>query len=257
MKKTHRRLLIVSPHFDDAVFGCGALLSTYPGAAVCTVFAASPEHDMSTEWDAKAGFSSAYASIRARTAEDAAALALLDAVPIRLPFRDGQYRDSPSVGKIASLLGEAICHAAVDTLVMPLGLHHPDHALVYEACCDVLPRLTHLSWFAYEDALHRRMPGVVEARMSDLAARGIVATPARPANGHTLDPERQAQAKRQAVMCYGSQLRAFGPGGYDDVFAPERYWQLSVVHACALTSRWDGSHGRRAQPATRAKNDLP
>jgi hypothetical protein len=30
------------------------------------------------------------------------------------------------------------------------------------------------------------------------------------------------------VLAYESQLRAFGAGNYDDVFATERYWQLSV-----------------------------
>jgi hypothetical protein len=68
----------------------------------------------------------------------------------------------------------------------------------------------------------------VQARLADLAQRGIVATPASPSAGHTIDVQRRAQLKREAVTAYASQLRAVGAGNYDDIFAAERYWQLSV-----------------------------
>ncbi|SDI83082.1 PIG-L family deacetylase [Paraburkholderia phenazinium] len=239
MSETSPRLFVVSPHFDDAVFSCGALLATHPDAVVCTVFAAAPEPDMQTEWDLKAGFTSAHESVNARTLEDNCALELLDAVPVRMPFRDSQYLDSPSIGKLAAALEETIYRSTANTLVMPLGLHHGDHALVYDACCEILPRLSHLTWFAYEDAIHRRQPGVVEARLADLAQRGIRATPAHPSVDHRIDAERQALLKREAVYAYESQLRAFGPHGYEDVFRAEHYWQLSVSRAA----------GRRTPPA--------
>ncbi|MBN3847737.1 MULTISPECIES: PIG-L family deacetylase [Burkholderiaceae] len=228
MSETTPRLFIVSPHFDDAVFSCGALLAAHPDAAVCTVFAASPEHDMRTEWDKKAGFASAREAIRERTREDNRALDVLDAIPLRMPFRDGQYADSPSIGQMAAALEETIYRTTANTLLMPLGLQHDDHARVFEACCEILPRLTHLHWFGYEEAIHRLTPGALQARLADLARRGIVATPAHPSADHTIDMQRRAQLKREAVNAYASQLRAFGAGHYDDVFATERYWQLSV-----------------------------
>ena len=228
MSETSLRLFVVSPHFDDAVFSCGALLATHPDAVVCTVFAAPPEQDMHTKSDNEAGFASAHEAVHARTLEDNHALEVLDAIPVRMPFCDGQYLDSPSIGKLAAALEETIYRSTANTLLMPLGLVHPDHALVFDACCEILPRLSHLAWFAYEEAIHRRVPGVVQARMVDLAQRGIVATPAHPADGHTLDAERQAFLKREAVYAYESQLRTFGPHGCDDAFAAERYWQLSV-----------------------------
>ena len=228
MSETSPRLFIVSPHFDDAVFSCGALLAAHPDAAVCTVFAAPPEHTMHTEWDEKSGFGSAYEAIHERTFEDNRALDLLDAIPLRMPFRESQYSDSPSISKMAAELEETIYRTTANTLLMPLGLHHDDHVRVFEACCEILPRLSHLAWFGYEEAIHRCTPGVVQARLTDLAQRGIVATPANPSAGHTIDMQRRAQIKREAVHAYQSQLRAFGPGNYDDVFATERYWQLSV-----------------------------
>jgi hypothetical protein len=99
---------------------------------------------------------------------------------------------------------------------------------VFEACCEILPRLSHLEWFGYEEAIHRRTPGVVQARLADLVQRGIVATPANPSAGHTIDAQRRGQIKREAVNAYQSQLRAFGAGNYEDVFAAERYWHLTV-----------------------------
>jgi hypothetical protein len=96
-----------------------------------------------------------------------------------------------------------------------------------------------VTWFAYEDAIHRRQPGVVAERLDDLARRGISATPAHPSADHTIDAERQAYLKREAVYAYESQLRAFGPKGYEDVFRAEHYWQLSVSRA----------PGRRSSPA--------
>jgi len=237
MSETSPRLFIVSPHFDDAVFSCGALLAAHSDAAVCTVFAAPPEQDMQTDWDGKAGFAGAYEAIRARTIEDNNALSVLDAIPVRLPFRDAQYGDSPSIGKLAAALEEAIYGSTADTLLMPLGLFHDDHGRVFEACCEILPRMSHLEWFAYEEAIYRPIPGVVQQRLVDLAGRGIVATPASPAADHALDRERQVMLKREAVSAYESQLHAFGPHGCDDVFAAERYWRLAVDRKPARKSR--------------------
>lgn len=35
--------------------------------------------------------------------------------------------------------------------------------------------------------------------------------------------------KREAVGAYASQLKAFGPEGYDDVFCAERCWKLELA----------------------------
>ena len=99
------------------------------------------------------------------------------------------------------MLEETIYRTTANTLLMPLGLHHDDHVLVFEACCEILPRLSHLTWFAYEDAIHRRTPGVVQARLADLAQRGIVATPAYPSAAIRLISRaaRSSNAKRSTL----------------------------------------------------------
>ncbi|CAH2789110.1 MAG: No significant database matches [uncultured Paraburkholderia sp.] len=157
MSETSPRLFIVSPHLDDAVFSCGELLTAHPDAAVCTVFAAPPEQEMHTEWNKESGFADAHDAIHQRTIEDNRALE------------------------------ETIYRTTANTLLMSLGLHHNDHVRVFEACCEILPRLSHLVCFGYEEAIHRRTPGVVQARLANLPQCGIVATPAQPSAGHTID----------------------------------------------------------------------
>src|ERR1700722_12054658 len=122
MSETNPRLFIVSPHFDDAVFSCSALLATHPDAVVCTVFAAAPEQNMQTEWDTRAGFTSAHESVNARTLEDNRALELFDAVPVRMPSPAPHSLPSPSRRRRAGAKKKIFSRSTANTLLMPLGL---------------------------------------------------------------------------------------------------------------------------------------
>ena len=149
----------------------------------------------------------------------------------RMPFRDGQYLDSPSISRLAAALEEIIYRSTANTLVMPLGLHHADHALVHDACCEILPRLSHLR------GLPTKMRSTGASRASWRRAltiwRNAASWRRRPIRRPIIrsTPERQASLKREAVAAYESQLRVFGPQGYEDVFNAEHYWQLSVSRA--------------------------
>jgi hypothetical protein len=85
-----------------------------------------------------------------------------------------------------------------------------------------------LQWYGYEDAIYRRLPGLVRARLDALRAAGL-----RPSwvplaiDGAAGTAARER--KRAAVACYASQRRAFARlriPGYDDALAPETYWRL-------------------------------
>jgi hypothetical protein len=228
MSETHPRLLILSPHFGDAVFGCGTLLAAYPDTAVCTIFAAAPEHDVQTDADTHSGFDTAWQALRACRLEDDAALAMFDAIPMRLPFCGRQYLDSPTLTTLTAALEEAIYGSTANTLLMPLDLSDADHALVYDACCALLPRLAHLAWFGYGQPFDCRSPEHRQTCVADLARRGIVATPARPDSRHTVDPARQVLAKYDAACAYASRLQRSGTHA-GDVLAPEQYWRLDAV----------------------------
>jgi LmbE family N-acetylglucosaminyl deacetylase len=78
------RVVVVSPHLDDAVLGCGRLLAAHPGATVITLYAGAPSTypDPPTRWDQVAGFGPGDDVLAARKDEDRAALAELGATPV-------------------------------------------------------------------------------------------------------------------------------------------------------------------------------
>jgi LmbE family N-acetylglucosaminyl deacetylase len=232
MSDTLARPLVMSPHFDDAVFSCGATLAAHPGAVVYTVFSGCPAADLMTKWDRQCGFDSAAHAMHERSLENRRALDVLSAVPDRGDFLDAQYvpfalpAHAPTQDAIAQALDRSLHRHGARTLVIPLGLFHSDHELVHRACTDVWRANPELVCFAYEDALYRRLAGQLQIRMAELVSRGIIATPV--IENWRADPSHQA-AKREAVKAYASQLKAFGPDGYDDVFCTERCWKLELA----------------------------
>lgn len=244
------RLLIVSPHFDDAVFSCGALLAAHDDAAVVTVFSGTPSHpdfpNALTDWDRDCGFRTSADAMRVREREDDAALERLGAEAVRLGFHDDQYVQAgigtaPAHDAMVAAIDATIVSLGATIVVMPLGLFHTDHDRVHQACVTMLRRRDGLKWLAYEDALYRRMPGRVQQRLALLQQLQIEATPAFPHFGgtgsdhHLLVVDGRALAKREAVAAYDSQLRAFGPSGYSDVAQPEHYWHLSMGDSLSVS----------------------
>ncbi|MBB5467046.1 LmbE family N-acetylglucosaminyl deacetylase [Paraburkholderia sp. CI2] len=222
--ESNQRLLVISPHLDDAVLSCGLLIAAHPGTVVCTVFTAPPAGNMTTDWDRAAGFADTFEAMRARQAEDREALGLLSAIPVHLLFRDAQYHASPGADELFTALSQTVSHAKPTRVVMPLGLFHSDHVLVSNACLALMQRQPATPFIAYEDVPYRRMSGVVQARLSDLAKRGYAANTPHALNvPGTTQHERM---KRAALDAYRSQLRAFGPEGQASLFSSERYWPL-------------------------------
>jgi LmbE family N-acetylglucosaminyl deacetylase len=214
-------LIVISPHLDDAVFACGALLAAHPGSLVVTLFAGLPEQarQRHTAWDARSGFADAEQAMRARREEDRRALALLEARPLWLEFSDSQYGDSPAIDTLSAALQRALSGLAPETLLYPLGLFHSDHRLAHAASHAAAGALPGLRPLLYEDALYRGLHGVLQQRLAELAHSGCSLTPAR------LPAGTGSARKAQAVQAYASQLRALGPDGYADTAQAERYWR--------------------------------
>lgn len=225
-------VVVVSPHLDDGAMSCGCLIASLARrrrVAVATVFAGHPPAATGgTEWDRAAGFPAAAAAVRARRAEDRAALGMLGAQACWLPFADSQYGRSPRAAAIARRLAALpALRRAAPLVIFPLGLFHSDHRLAREAVLAMMRRgVPGLACLAYEDALYRRLPGLRDAAVARLRRAGLSPRPARAA--------ADAGARRRkgrAVACYRSQLRALAtPGrlGHADAFAAEGYWQLTV-----------------------------
>src|SRR5690349_6652137 len=160
----HRRddVVVLSPHFDDTVFGCWQVL-TDPRvhATVVNVFAGRPPRGWRTPVDRDSGFADSAALVDERAAEDAVALAHVGLVPLNLPFVEFRYRVrqvrvAPWVARLTrrpgrrtwtlpwsrdehdlpERLGDTCCELVDgrDRVVAPAAIGgHPDHVLAREA----------------------------------------------------------------------------------------------------------------------------
>ena len=226
MNSADGSFFVVSPHLDDAVFGCATLLAAQPGATVCTVFAGTPRAPQIQPWDEAAGFSDSSEAMCARTREDERALARLGARAIRLPFLDGQYGELPSVRTLVRALLARFEPRDRSTLVVPLGLRHPDHLRVADAWLALLRTRAVQSCIVYEDAIHRAVPGITAARLDELAAAGLRVAAVDTSWYPQRESARARRSKQLAVRAYGSQLQAFGDDVPADLSEPERFWRV-------------------------------
>jgi len=215
-------LVVVSPHYDDAIFSCGHLLSIVPGSTVLTVYTALPQDtDLLTDWDNRCGFQSAGDAMRARATENRKALAAVHAKGEDLGFLDSQYArpSETNADLLGDSLGAALVRLQPATVFSPLGLFHEDHLRVSDALMMICHRFPEIRWYAYEDIPYRKQSRLVRQRLARLAEQGVCAAPV-PAGG-------AAAGKAVAVRAYRSQFRGLG---YEDerpiLQHVEQYWRI-------------------------------
>ncbi|QAU34031.1 PIG-L family deacetylase [Janthinobacterium sp. 17J80-10] len=221
------KLLIISPHGDDAIFACGEVMASRRGLILVSLFAGLPSPALPlTDWDAAGGFSNTHEAVVQRREEHGRAVELLHATPILLDFLGSQYSDPPGAIGLAETIAAVLDEENPDSVMLPAGLYHADHILTHQAALMARTRDPQRQWLLYEDSFYRRMPTLLQQRLTGLVHFGIEATPV------AFDTHAQAERKRHAVQCYASQLRALAaPGrpGHSDIFAPEGYWRLSAA----------------------------
>lgn len=217
------RLLVISPHLDDAVFACGRLLASVPEAVVATLFAGAPPSGAAlTEWDRAAGFQTGDNAIAQRREEDRQALGELDAWPLWLELQDRQYGPEQSVDEVVAQLIRLLVQCEPEATFFPLGLFHSDHQLTRQAASALVKACSGCRWFVYEDAFYRQIPSQREEALADLAQGGLTLSAAR-----FIEAADAVSRKERAIARYASQLRALAtPGrpGHADLFAEEAYW---------------------------------
>ncbi len=253
--------IYLSPHLDDVVLSCGATIyqQTRAGARVLVVtfFAGSPQNDAPTAFarELKARWGNAADPVGVRRQEDLAALRVLGAEGLHLPFLDCVYRLDPRSGEayyptvqhifadvhpgesgFAQALWAAftaqVPEARRATLYVPLTAgHHVDHILVQRAAlvglCEGWRTLFYEDYPYAGDAL--------------AVARAREGWPEHCWNVQTVFVDEAAlQAKMDAVACYISQLSTFwsGPDEMRDALRAqalavgagrygENYWALA------------------------------
>lgn len=199
------RIVVVSPHFDDAVQGAGLLLARHPGSVVVTVFGGRPPSypDTPSEWDALGGFVAGDDVVALRRDEDTAALDVLGATAHWLEFADHQYLDASaraSADEIAAALRDALLELQPTAVFVPFGLGNPDHDVTHHAARLLFDEFDALAWYCYEDAGYKHIPGLLAWRISGLFFEGWWPTPSLVAMANDL------QRKNKALSAYASQL---------------------------------------------------
>ena len=230
------RVVILSPHLDDAVLGCGRFMARHPGVTVVTVYAGGPRiyPDPMTHWDQISGFQAGDDVLALRRAEDARALAEVDAVPYWLDFVEHQYLERPDwVGpdQTAGTIEQTLRELVPTAVFMPFGLANPDHDATHAAAIRVRTNFPDPAWFAYEDFGYKHIPGLLAWRVSQLFRSGLWPTPV------ALAVESPDVGKRAALAHYESQLRALDADWQltPKLVAPEQFWRLE-----SPPSGWEG-----------------
>jgi LmbE family N-acetylglucosaminyl deacetylase len=182
------RVLVLSPHLDDAVFSCGELLVELRRPIVATLFAGVPPPGLqTTPWDVSSGFGNGVDAMQTRRAEDEKALQMLGAVAEHFDFLDHQYGATPTAAQLTASVESLVGVHRPDVVLVPFGLFHSDHALLQ--------------------------------RLQALRDQGVCATP-------IAERGKARERKHAAVHAYRSQCRAFGEPALVDTDAPEGYWLL-------------------------------
>jgi len=226
------RIVVLSPHFDDAAMGAGHLLIRQAGTAettVITVYGGAPPAypAQPTDWDALGGFGPGDDVVSARRQEDRAAMDVLGARPVWLDFPDHQYLDPaerPTVSQVATVLERAILERDPTAVFAPMGLANPDHVDTHEAALLIRQAHPELAWFCYEDQGYKHLPGLLAWRVAKLFRALIWPTPA------AVPLAADAERKRRAIWCYASQIppleRDHGLTERLDAGVPEQFWRL-------------------------------
>lgn len=179
-------------------------------AKVVTICAGVPPEDTPpSEFDARAGFTSAAEAVRTRREEDLAAARRLGHTAEHLDCLDAIYGDGP----ISVAVGDALVDKVGEgeKVVGPLGLRHPDHVEVALALRHYADLFGFDAW-AYEDLPYAYVwPETLAPALERMRCGEVTIT--------RLSPE----GKREAVEEYRSQT---GGCHMDAILAPERYHRL-------------------------------
>jgi len=205
------RVVVVSPHLDDAVMSLGATIAwaVQAGAKieVLTVFTCRPSSGAPAgPWDKNCGYETEGQQATARREEDRQACLLLGAKPRWLNFGAEPYERRGSDDDIWSAVQAAT--EGADLVIVPgFPLLHPDHAYLSEL-------LMRKGLAGRRTVLYAEQPYAFTHNMTPIGS--AVAPPLKAVIGAAISWTRvrtertHRQAKLKAVRCYRTQLRHLG-----------------------------------------------
>jgi LmbE family N-acetylglucosaminyl deacetylase len=223
-------LTVISPHLDDAVLSCSQVLFAHPGSTVITVFAGRPPDGRWSSWDKKC-FRPGQDPMSVLQKEDREALGALAASPVHLPFLDAEYGTAYAIEEIAQVLAQYVDALVPESVLVPLGILHVDHAATHKAAIRLIRARPHIRWIIYEELPYRfEYPEHREARKRELQDEGFELSEL------TLPHDPNKQAKLRAIRRYKSQLRALGRNRIRQALRDEQYWQVSALRETEVRS---------------------
>ena len=212
-------VLVLSPHWDDAVLSCWSVLAAGGELTVVNVFAALPAAGRRGPWEAFAGLADSRERARARLEEDARALSLAGREAHNLELPEIQQRDGPDAVSAAAV-GRALAEAvpAASRVYAPAGIGgHVDHVLARRCALRLLARgmpvtlyaelpycVTH-GWPEWVGAQGPHGSGDVDAYWRAFLTDVPQMPPLREARVAQLDT-RDAALKLRAIACYELSL---------------------------------------------------
>lgn len=218
-------MLVISPHYDDAVISCGqTMLGSTFATMIVTVCAGRPSRQ-STPFDTKCGFTDSNEAIDARHDENENAARILDAATYDVGILDGQYGTPVDPRFVESALARCV-RVIPDTprcVLAPLGLAHDDHRAVADAVRSMGPfwRRHSIEVFAYEE-LPARVVWPEEVPVALDVWRGLGW---RPTFGLPFPPG-SLDMKLAACAAYASQWDQITIHGAACLAVPERAWRM-------------------------------
>ena len=217
------RLLVISPHLDDAVFSCEALLGFAQNVHVLTIFGGDAPPGMSiSDWDLQCGFSEGTNVMKMRRQEDARALGELGAIPIWGEELQEGYRLTPvEQDRVTALISTTIETLSPSHVLFPLGLSHADHLTVASACVSAVRAHRISNAFVYAERPYaQRKIGIVGPRRRQIGKEGAELAPEAL-------PRDARHGNRHAIQCYPSQLRGLKISAFRMGLFRERYWRIT------------------------------
>ena len=245
--------LIVAPHPDDEVLGCGALIAAVERADALAVVVVS---DGSRSPPAAAGAPGLAAIRRDESRSALAALGVADERISFLDLPDGELTaHAPAID--AALYGAVTRATATDVFVPFRYDRHPDHQAVHAAGVRLLRRAGIRLWEYFVYPFWRLLPGGdVRAHLRSDVLYALQAADAALA------------AKRSALDAYRSQATSYadaqsrpvlGPEFLDELCAsPETFLRYEVARPGAAVfrrTRWWFEVVRRVEPPLKRAKD--
>jgi LmbE family N-acetylglucosaminyl deacetylase len=235
--------VVLSPHLDDAALSVFAVLDGPGKVLVVNACDGLPPAGVASDWVRLCGGTDDAEQMRARRAEDRAALAAVGRRAIGLGFLEADARPPDATDRKIAARAHAALPAAA-RLLAPIGMgSHPDHLATRDAAFELASAEEGLALELYADmpyAIRTGWPPWVSDAARDPHLDPAVpwerALSRLPVRRERLIPvvtsldAKQRIRKARALECYASQVAALAGGPHqrfnDDALAFEVRWTL-------------------------------